>query len=230
MIRFEDVSITYDGASAPVLSHVDLHVPEGELVLVVGRTGSGKSTLLRAVNGLVPHFTGGTLSGRVTVAGRDTRTHPPRELADVVGVVPQDPMSGFVTDLVEDELAYGMESIGLAPAVMRRRVEETLDLLGYPRSKWRLALNRADSKVGLTLADVEKTLKAQIAVQVPSSRDVSASVNRGVPIVLDDPHHAVSEAIRRFAQAEFPARAEIPAALRHDRRTFSLLRRGGNER
>lgn len=107
---------------------------------------------------------------------------------------------------------------------------ETLDLLGYPRSKWRLALNRADSKVGLTLADVEKTLKAQIAVQVPSSRDVSASVNRGVPIVLDDPHHAVSEAIRRFAQAEFPARAEIPAALRHDRRTFSLLRRGGNER
>jgi energy-coupling factor transport system ATP-binding protein len=130
MIRFDDVSVTYDGAAAPVLSHVDLHVPEGELVLVVGRTGTGKSTLLRCVNGLVPHFTGGTLSGRVTVAGRDTRLHPPRELADVVGVVPQDPLSGFVTDLVEDELAYGMESIGLAPDVMRRRVEETLDLLG----------------------------------------------------------------------------------------------------
>ena len=130
MIRFEDVSVTYDGANAPVLSHVDLHVPEGELVLVVGRTGTGKSTLLRCVNGLVPHFTGGTLSGRVTVAGSDTRLHPPRELADVVGVVPQDPLSGFVTDVVEDELAYGMESIGLAPDVMRRRVEETLDLLG----------------------------------------------------------------------------------------------------
>ncbi|MFC6238842.1 ABC transporter ATP-binding protein [Longivirga aurantiaca] len=130
MIRFEDVTVTYDGASAPVLSNVDLHIPEGELVLVVGRTGTGKSTLLRCVNGLVPHFTGGTLRGRVTVAGRDTRTHPPRELADVVGVVPQDPLSGFVTDIVEDELAYGMESIGLAPDVMRRRVEETLDLLG----------------------------------------------------------------------------------------------------
>ena len=130
MIRFEDVTVTYDGANAPVLSNVDLHIPEGELVLVVGRTGTGKSTLLRCVNGLVPHFTGGTLRGRVTVAGRDTRTHPPRELADVVGVVPQDPLSGFVTDIVEDELAYGMESIGLAPDVMRRRVEETLDLLG----------------------------------------------------------------------------------------------------
>jgi energy-coupling factor transport system ATP-binding protein len=130
VIRFEDVSVVYDGARSPVLSHVDLHVPEGELVLVVGRTGTGKSTLLKCVNGLVPHFTGGTLSGRVTIAGRDTRLHPPRELADVVGIVPQDPLSGFVTDIVEDELAYGMESIGLAPDVMRRRVEETLDLLG----------------------------------------------------------------------------------------------------
>ena len=49
------------------------------------------------------------LSGRVTVAGRDTRDHPPRELADVVGVVGQDPLAGFVTDTVEEELAYGME-------------------------------------------------------------------------------------------------------------------------
>ncbi len=130
MITFDDVTITYPGASTPTLTHVDLVIPEGELVLVVGRTGSGKTTLLRAINGLVPHFTGGTLAGRVIVDGRDTATHPPRELADLVGVVPQDPMSGFVTDTVEDELAYGMECLGIAPDVMRRRVEETLDLLG----------------------------------------------------------------------------------------------------
>ncbi|MBI1349829.1 MAG: ATP-binding cassette domain-containing protein [Actinomycetales bacterium] len=130
MIRFEDVTLTYPGETAPVLANVDLAIPEGELVLVVGRTGSGKSTLLKAINGLVPHFTGGTMAGRVLVDGRDTRDFPPRELADVVGVVPQDPMSGFVTDVVEDELAYGMECLGLPPDVMRRRVEETLDLLG----------------------------------------------------------------------------------------------------
>jgi energy-coupling factor transport system ATP-binding protein len=130
MIRFEHVTVTYPGAATPVLTDVDLALPEGELCLVVGRTGSGKSTLLRAINGLVPHFTGGTLAGRVTVAGRDTRTHPPRELADVVGVVGQDPRAQFVTDTVEEELAYGMESLGLPGDVMRRRVEETLDLLG----------------------------------------------------------------------------------------------------
>ncbi|MFJ6935826.1 ABC transporter ATP-binding protein [Streptomyces sp. NPDC101132] len=130
MIRFEQVSVTYEDTAVPTLQGVDLTVPEGELVLLVGPSGVGKSTLLGTVSGLVPHFTGGTLRGRVTVAGRDTRTHPPRELADVVGTVGQDPLAHFVTDTVEDELAYGMESLGLAPAVMRRRVEETLDLLG----------------------------------------------------------------------------------------------------
>ncbi|MFJ3716335.1 ATP-binding cassette domain-containing protein [Streptomyces sp. NPDC090057] len=130
MIRFEDVSVTYEGAGEPIVQGVDFEVPEGELVLLVGPSGVGKSTVLGAVSGLVPHFTGGTLRGRVTVAGRDTRTHRPRELADVVGTVGQDPLAHFVTDTVEEELAYGMESLGLAPEVMRRRVEETLDLLG----------------------------------------------------------------------------------------------------
>ncbi|MEU0833649.1 ABC transporter ATP-binding protein [Streptomyces sp. NPDC056231] len=130
MIRFEQVSVQFEGMAHPTLSGVDLTVPEGELVLLVGPSGVGKSTLLGAVSGLVPHFTGGTLRGRVTVDGRDTRTHKPRELADLVGTVGQDPLSHFVTDTVEDELAYGMESLGLAPDVMRRRVEETLDLLG----------------------------------------------------------------------------------------------------
>ncbi|MCL6286854.1 MULTISPECIES: ABC transporter ATP-binding protein [unclassified Streptomyces] len=130
MIRFERVSMRYEGTERPTLSGVDLTVPEGELVLLVGPSGVGKSTLLGTVSGLVPHFTGGLLSGRVTVGGRDTRTHKPRELADLVGTVGQDPLAHFVTDTVEDELAYGMESLGLAPDVMRRRVEETLDLLG----------------------------------------------------------------------------------------------------
>jgi energy-coupling factor transport system ATP-binding protein len=130
MIELDRVTVTYAGADRPVLSNLSLAIPEGELCLVIGPTGSGKSTLLRAINGLVPHFTGGELRGRVTVDGRDTRTHRPRDLADVVGIVGQDPPAGFVTDTVEDELAYGMESLGLPPAVMRKRVEETLDLLG----------------------------------------------------------------------------------------------------
>lgn len=130
MIRFDHVSFTYPDAHAPTLIDVDFVVPEGELCLVVGETGSGKSTLLRSVNGLVPRFSGGLLSGVVTVGGRSTAHVPPRELADVVGMVGQDPSAGFVTDIVEDELAHVMENLGVAPDVMRRRVEDVLDLLG----------------------------------------------------------------------------------------------------
>ncbi|MBA3719946.1 MAG: ABC transporter ATP-binding protein, partial [Nocardioidaceae bacterium] len=130
MIVFDDVWFGYDGADRQVLRGVDLEVPEGELALVAGPTGVGKSTLLGAVNGAVPHSTGGRLSGRVSVAGLDTRDHPPRDLAHVVGRVGQDPSATFVTGTVEEELAYGMEQLAVGPATMRTRVEQTLDLLG----------------------------------------------------------------------------------------------------
>lgn len=199
MITFEDVSVTYDGAPAATLSHVDLQIPEGELALVVGRTGSGKSTLLKCVNGLVPHFTGGLLSGRVVVAGRDTRTHPPRELADVVGVVPQDPMSGFVTDMVEDELAYGMESIGLAPSLMRRRVEETLDLLGLAELRDRplLALSAGQRQrvaIGAVLTTHPKVLvldEPTSALDPGAAEEVLAALQRlvsdlGITVLMSE--------------------------------------------
>ena len=105
---------------------------------------------------------------------------------------------------------------------------ETLELLNYPRERWRIVLNRSDSKVGLALSEVEKTLKVPISLQVPSSRDVPASINRGVPIVLDDPKHPVSQAIKEFAERAVVTQgssgaSEILPELRTDRR--SVLRR-----
>jgi energy-coupling factor transport system ATP-binding protein len=134
VLELRDVTFRHDDgegpAGAPTLRDVDLVLPDGELHLVCGRTGSGKSTLLGLFNGLVPHFTGGLLDGDVLVDGRSIVGTPPRDLAHLVGYVPQDPIAGFVADVVEDELAYGMEQLGLDPQTMRRRVEETLDLLG----------------------------------------------------------------------------------------------------
>ncbi len=137
MIRLDQVDFSYPDSLRPALHDITLAIPEGELCLVIGPTGSGKSTLLRLVNGLAPHFTGGRLTGTVTVAGRDTRTHPPRDLADVVGVVGQDPISGFVTDRVDDELAYSMEQLGVSDSTMRKRVEEAIDLLALGKLRHR---------------------------------------------------------------------------------------------
>lgn len=128
-LHYADVAFGYpDGPRA--LDGVDLTVVAGDIVLVVGASGSGKSTLLRAANGLVPHSTGGRFHGEVTVAGRSTRTHRPRDLADVVGFVHQDPESHFVIDRVESDIAFGLENLGVEPIAMRRRVEEILDALG----------------------------------------------------------------------------------------------------
>ncbi|GAB3998351.1 ABC transporter ATP-binding protein [Nocardioides marmoraquaticus] len=137
MLALRDLGFRYAPDLPAVLEHVDLELEEGELVLVAGRTGVGKSTLLGVLDGLVPSFTGGVLEGDVVLDGTSIVELPPRERAHVVGYVGQDPTAGFVTDSVEEELAYGMEQLGVEPATMRRRVEETLDLLGIAELRGR---------------------------------------------------------------------------------------------
>ena len=129
MITFRNVSLIYPNSLTTVLDGLSLEVNEGEMVLVIGHTGAGKSSLIKLVNGLIPHHTGGILSGEIEVAGRSTRTLKPGQLSDVVGIVGQNPINGFVADIVEDEIAFGLEAHGVAVDVMRKRVEEVLDLL-----------------------------------------------------------------------------------------------------
>ncbi|MDX6254019.1 MAG: pilus assembly protein CpaE [Frankiales bacterium] len=111
------------------------------------------------------------------------------------------------------------------PAVKNLKLTmETLDMLGLDKEQRMLVLNRADASVGLSVADVAKTLGARIALEVPSSRAVPTSINRGVPIVTDQPNHAVSQAFKKFAKAHFPPVAQ--GRPRRDRRSFSVMRRG----
>lgn len=129
MIEFNNVSLIYPTSSKTILEDLSFTIEEGELVLVIGPTGSGKSSLLRLINGLVPHHTGGILAGEITVAGMTTQLVKPGGFAHVVGIVGQNPANSFVTDTVEEELAFGMESLNFAPDMMRKRIEEVLDLL-----------------------------------------------------------------------------------------------------
>ncbi len=129
MITISDLSFTYPGAARPALQAISLEVPDKELCLVMGPSGSGKSTLLRCINGLVPHFSGGSLSGKIRVNGLDPVRLTPREMSRVVGFVFQDPEAQFVVDRVEDEIAFSLENAALPRAEMEKRVEEALVLL-----------------------------------------------------------------------------------------------------
>lgn len=130
MISFNRVSLIYPQSTTTVIEELSFEIAEGEMVLVMGHTGSGKSSLLRLMNGLVPHHTGGILGGEIVVDGLSTRTTKPGGLAGVVGIVGQNPSATFVTDIVEDELAFGMEALGFPHDVMRKRIEEALDQVG----------------------------------------------------------------------------------------------------
>lgn len=129
MIHFDHLTYTYPGSSDPALSDVTLDIADGEFVLVTGPSGAGKTTLLRCLNGLVPHFTGGVVSGSISVAGHDPLTEGPQTLSRLVGFVFQDPEAQFVMDRVEDEIAFALENAAVPSAEMRLRVEEVLHLL-----------------------------------------------------------------------------------------------------
>ena len=130
MIRIEDLTFYYSGAMQPALEGINLEIRDGEFVLVTGPSGSGKSSLCRCLNGLIPHFYGGKIAGRVEVGGLDTLKHSTRELATKVGMVFQDPENQLVSLDVEREIAFGLENLAFPRDLIAKRLEESLDTLG----------------------------------------------------------------------------------------------------
>ncbi len=126
------LSYSYPRAAAPALLDVSLEVAPGEFVLLAGRSASGKSTLLRAACGLVPHFHGGEIDGRIEVAGLDALAAGPGKLAAAVGYVAQDPETQVVSTTVAAEIELPLEMRGDGPGARARAVEEVALALAIP--------------------------------------------------------------------------------------------------
>ncbi len=122
-MALEKVSYTYPTQAVdPVLRDVDLVLNPGEYLLICGASGSGKSTLARTFNGLIPHYYGGRMAGRVVVDGRDTREVSVADLFHHVALVFQNPKTQLFNRSVTQELVFGLESLGLSPPAMQARL------------------------------------------------------------------------------------------------------------
>lgn len=129
-VQVEGLTVRYPGRRRPALEEVSFSVQPGELVLVLGPSGCGKSTLALCLNGVIPHAIAATMDGHVRVAGLDTLQVPLNRLSQKVGVVFQDPEAQFCLLTVEEEVAFGLENLGVPPDEMPRRIAAALELVG----------------------------------------------------------------------------------------------------
>ncbi len=166
ILSIEDLHYAYPSPirglePAWVLQGVDLTVDEGEFLAIMGATGVGKSTLCLALNGQVPQATGGLIRGRVIVDGLDTKQHSIPELAQRVGLVFQDAEMQLFNMSVEAEVAFGLESLGVAPHEIGERVDWALNLVGMAEYKQR-------SPFHLSGGQMQRVSIASILAMTPS--------------------------------------------------------------
>lgn len=129
-LRIEGLTFRYHIRPEPALQDVSLTLGPGELLLIAGASGCGKTTLIRCINGLIPRTYRGELQGRILVYGRDARSMSMAELSQQVGTLLQDPERQIVGSFVLNEVAFGLENLGLPRAEIRARVDEVLAYLG----------------------------------------------------------------------------------------------------
>ena len=130
ILEIRDVTYTYDGEELPVWEHLSCCFYEGKIHAVSGPSGCGKSSVLSLIDGLIPHMYEGELKGNVLLRGEDITGTLPRYRCDRIGFVMQNPESQFCTFTVEEELAFGMENMGLPEEEIRRRIREILSFIG----------------------------------------------------------------------------------------------------
>ncbi|WP_031514634.1 energy-coupling factor ABC transporter ATP-binding protein [Desulfofalx alkaliphila] len=126
----QNLSFYYPQAEKPALEGLNLTVKEGQFIAITGPTGAGKSTLAKCLNGIIPHFQGGKMQGQVLFKGKSIFQDTIANIARSVGSVFDDPESQIVSMDVEQEIAFGLENMGVAPEQMDARIAEALQMTG----------------------------------------------------------------------------------------------------
>ncbi|RME38911.1 MAG: ATP-binding cassette domain-containing protein, partial [Thermoflexia bacterium] len=126
----ENLTFRYQARPEPAIRDISFALRPGEIVLIAGTSGCGKTTLIRCINGLIPRTYRGELQGRILLYGQDVRSMSMAELSQQVGTLLQDPERQIVGSIVLNEVAFGLENLGLPRPEILRRVDEALAYLG----------------------------------------------------------------------------------------------------
>ena len=170
MIEINNVNFTYKGSSDSGLHDLTLHIKDGETILLCGPSGCGKTTVTRLINGLIPHYYNGVLSGKVTVNGKNIAQTELYDLAGIVGTVFQNPRSQFFAVDTDGEITFGTENIGLPPDEIIRRKENISKEMGLSPllGKSLFALSGGE-KQKIACASVSALMPDIIILDEPSS-------------------------------------------------------------
>ncbi|MCR5824314.1 MAG: ATP-binding cassette domain-containing protein [Lachnospiraceae bacterium] len=181
MIDFKNVSFEYEDG-AETLSELNLSISDGQVILLCGESGCGKSTLIRMINGLIPNYYKGNLTGTVAVNGLDTSKVPLHELAEHVSSVFQNPKTQFYNVDSTEEMVFGLENRGVSREEMKERLSTTVKKL------------RLENLLGRNLFKMSGGEKQKVACACADTSDTDI-------IVLDEPSsnldlHTINELAR----------------------------------
>lgn len=204
-LSIEHLTFQYHTRETPSLQDVTLRLQPGEVLLLAGASGSGKTTLMRCINGLIPRTYHGALQGQIEVFGKNAAELSMTQLSQMVGTLLQDPERQIVASYVVNEIAFGLENLGVPRAQILQRVDEALDYLslGYLRERETFALSGGE-KQKVALAAVLALKPSILLLDEPlasldpaSSQEVLQMIRRlandGIAILLVE--HRVEDAL-----------------------------------
>jgi len=170
IVEVKNLSYTYPNASKPALEDISISIDAGEFVLLTGPSGCGKTTFCRALNGLIPKFYNGTLTGSVHIMGLDVAEHSTMELARHIGLIFQNPDNQIFALTVEKDIAFGLENLGIAKTEMKKEIDWAAKTTGIDSLRLRATHELSGGqKQRLTIASVLAMHPSIIVMDEPTS-------------------------------------------------------------
>ncbi|MDR1031218.1 MAG: ATP-binding cassette domain-containing protein [Treponema sp.] len=231
MIRIKDLSFRYRGSAEYALSRINLEIPPGDFLGIIGSSGAGKSTLSYGINGVVPHHFSGDFYGEITINGLDTISAGTETIARQVGSVFQDIDAQMVASVVEDEILFGLENFKVPREEIEARLKQALAAAGISELRTRtISSLSGGQKQKVAIAAITALRPRIILLDEPtgeldpqSSRNIFAYLKElneqfGITIiVIEQKIILLCEFVKRLAlmdKGELLLEGPVPAVLR----------------